>query len=204
MRTNAVMLVLRSEAKDLCAPSGFTSGDSVTYIHTSFEFIALFLCAPPLATQFSAVQAPTGSDPCQFFSFHHIISVGTPRGYSVFCSVEDFVRLCACFWVSLGLSGPLCASLCSSQALWASLGLSGTLRASLGLCRPLWASLGLSNKNKTIHNQHTYVQLETQFSLGPEVARRKDHTICPRQLEPLCPSRLENCKTKRPDNTRQL
>ena len=195
LKTNAVMLVLRSEAKDLCAPSGFTSGDPVTYIHTSFEFIALFLCAPPLATQFSAVQAPTGSDPCQFFSFHHIISMGTPCGDSVFCSVEDFVRLCASFWVSLGLSVRLCASLRLSGLLWASLGLSGPLWASAGLSGPLWASL--TKTKQFITNIHMY-SWRPSFPWGPK------YTICPRQLEPLCPSRPENCKTKRPDNTRQL
>ena len=32
----------------------------------------------------------SGGDPCQFFSFHHITSLGTACGDSVFCSVTDF------------------------------------------------------------------------------------------------------------------
>ena len=119
------------------------------------HFIAAFLCAPPAATQFSVVRAPpVHSDPCPFFSFDHIISVGTACGDSVFCSVEDF---CASLCVFLSLSGHICASLCFSEALWASLaslGLSGPLWASPGLCclglsGYLWASL--DNKNKTLH-----------------------------------------------------
>ena len=33
---------------------------------------------------------PASGDPCQFFSFHHITSLGTACGDSVFCSVTDF------------------------------------------------------------------------------------------------------------------
>ena len=72
---------------------------------------------------------------------------------------------------SLGLS----VSLCASVALWASLGLSG----------PLWASLGHSTKDKTMHNR----QLDPQFSLGFEVARRQDHKTHTQQLETQCSSK---------------
>ena len=57
-------------------------------------------------------------------------------------------------WASPGPSGPLCASLCLSEALWASFGLFG----------PLWASVGLSER-----------QLEPQ---GGPLARQTKHTIC--------------------------
>ena len=41
-------------------PSGPQEASQVaTLLHTSFEFIASFLWAPPVATQFSVVRAPT-------------------------------------------------------------------------------------------------------------------------------------------------
>ena len=73
--------------------------------------------------------------------------------------IQLYLGLSGPLWASLGLS----VSLCASVALWASLGLSGLL----------WASLGHSTKDKTMHNR----QLDPQFSLGVEVARRQDHTI---------------------------
>ena len=128
-----------------------------------------------------------------FISSHHF------SGHRLWlCSVEEF---CASPCVFLSLSGPLCASLCFSEALWASLaslGLSGPLWASPGLCclglsGYLWASL--DNKNKHyIHNR----QLEPQFFLGTEVARHK--CTYPTAGAPVSFA-ARNCKTKRPDNT---
>ena len=143
---------------------------------TSVQFVVSCLWAPPVAIQFSVVSQYILtytqkcvcfqfislhhfsvhrlwrlsfllfglSDPCQFFSLHHIISLGTACGDSVFCSVEDF---CASLCVFLSLSGPLCASLCFSEALSLGFsGLSGPRWASLGLSGPLRASLGLSTQ----------------------------------------------------------
>ena len=95
-----------------------------------------------------------------------------------------YIHTYKCTWASLGLSGPLCESLC----LCGSLGFSGPLWASLGLCGPLgslWASLGLSTKYKAIHNR----QLDPQFSSGLEAARRQDHKTHTQQLETQCSSK---------------
>ena len=148
---------------------GTACGDSVfccvsvhAYIQTSRNVFvsSSFHCSISLCTACGdsvfCCSGTASSDPCQFFSFHHIISLGgTACADSVFRSVEEF---CESLRVFLSLSGPLCASLCFSEALWASLGLSGPLWASLGLSGPLWASLGLSgslwaslhNENKTL------------------------------------------------------
>ena len=131
-----------------------------------------------------------------FISSHHFCGHPPWRLSVLFCR-----RLCASLCVFLGLSGPLCASLCFSQALWASLGLSGTLRASLGLCRPLWASLGLSNKNKTIHNLHTAG--DPVFLGARSCQTKRPHNMSPTAGAPVS-FEARNCKTKRPDNTRQL
>ena len=127
-----------------------------------------------------------------FISSHHFCGHPPWRLSVLFCR-----RLCASLCVFLGLSGPLCASLCFSQALWASLGLSGTLRASLGLCRPLWASLGLSNKNKTIHNQHTY-SWRPSFPWGPKLPDEKTTQYVPDSWSPcvLRGPKLQDKKTR--------
>ena len=49
-----------------------------------------------------------------------------PRSASLDLSTHIFTQHKP-LWASPGLSGPLCASLCLSEALWASLGLSGPL-----------------------------------------------------------------------------
>ena len=107
-----------------------------------------------------------------------------PRSASLGLSTYIHTTVPGPLWASLGLSGPLCESLC----LCGSLGFSGPLWASLGLSGPLgslWASLGLSTKYKAIHNR----QLDPQFSSGLEAARRQDHTTHTRQLETQCSSK---------------
>ena len=53
----------------------------------SFDFIASFLWALPVATQFSLVRAPPVAT--LVILYHRIISMGTDGGYSVFLSVRQ-------------------------------------------------------------------------------------------------------------------
>ena len=55
---------------DFCESSGAASGDPFV----PFDFIASFLLAPPVATQFSVVRAPPVAT--LVISYHRIISVG--------------------------------------------------------------------------------------------------------------------------------
>ena len=95
----------------------------------------------------------------------HMTGLICPRSASLRLStyihtyIQLYLALSGPLWASLGLS----VSLCASVALWASLGLSGLLRD----------SLGHSTKDKKMHNQ----QLDPQFSLKVEVAKRQSHTI---------------------------
>ena len=70
---------------DFCESSGAASGDPFV----PFDFIASFLWAPPVATQFSVVRAPPVAT--LVISYHRIISVGTACGDSVFFSVIQCV-----------------------------------------------------------------------------------------------------------------
>ena len=90
---------------------------------------------------------------------------------------KTFVRLCASFWVSLGLSVRLCASLRLSGLLWASPGLSGPLWASLGLSGPLSASLTKTRQHiqTYIHTTYiyTYIQIGKPLFLKGPNSRKK-------------------------------
>ena len=66
---------------DFCESSGAASGDPFV----PFDFIASFLWAPPVATQFSVVRAPPVAT--LVITFHRSISVRTACGNSAFCSV---------------------------------------------------------------------------------------------------------------------
>ena len=68
-----------------CESSGAASGDPFV----PFDFIASFLWAPPVATQFSVVRAPPVAT--LGISCHRIISVGTAWGDLVFFSVIQCV-----------------------------------------------------------------------------------------------------------------
>ena len=70
---------------DFCESSGAASGDPFV----PFDFIASFLWAPPVATQFSVVWAPPVAT--LVISYHRNISVGTFCGNSVFLSVIQWV-----------------------------------------------------------------------------------------------------------------
>ena len=66
---------------DFCESSGAAIGDPFVPL----DFIASFLWAPPVATQFSVVRAPPVAT--LVILYHRIISMGTACGDSVFLSV---------------------------------------------------------------------------------------------------------------------
>ena len=125
-------------------------------------------------------------------SFHFITSFLWAPPVATQCSVLlktlcVSVRVSGSLWASLGLSVRLCAPLRLSGLLWASLGLSGPHWAFAGLSGPPWASL--TKTKQFITNIHMY-SWRPSFPWGPK------YTICPRQLEPLCPSRPEIARQK--------
>ena len=65
----------------------FRSGTASDDPFISFDFIASFLWALPVATQFSLVRAPPVAT--LVILYHRIISMGTDGGYSVFLSVRQ-------------------------------------------------------------------------------------------------------------------